>query len=198
MTHLYCDAEFRKEVIDRTFQNHADSDEYYKPYDGYEYEESCIFAAAYRKGIPVCIHASLGTDIVDQHASFDGELKGAASGIDFLIFTEHMCSLTEGGVVLNIGTAIMGPEVLLKAVSMATNVGNKPNGLWTGVFDIRPFSFDDDVRDESKHYYYLRDQKSVATRIPKVFGGNGFYFEGLHETTLSSLYQFIMRELGVE
>jgi len=72
---------------------------------------------------------------------------------------------------------VMGPEVLLKAVSMAANTGRKPCGLWTGDFDVRPFVFDDVVRDEGRYYYYLRDQKSIATRIPKVFGGVGFYFQ---------------------
>jgi len=196
MGRLFCDAEFRKAVIDRTFQNHKDTGEYFKPYDGFPYADSCVLAAAYRKGIPVCVHTMMGTDIIDQHASYDGEVKGATSGADFLVFAEHMCNFTEGGVILNIGTAIMGPEVVLKAVSMAANVGKTPNRLWTGVFDIRPFVFDDETRDEGRYYYYLRDQKSMATRIPKVFGGVGFYFEGMHRDTLSPLYQYIMRELG--
>lgn len=198
MGRLYEDAEFRKQVIDRTFAGHQDTGEYFKPYEGFPHADSCVFAAAYRKGIPVCVHASLGTDIIDQHDSFDPAAKGAASGADFLIFTDQMCKLTEGGVVLNIGTAIMGPEVLLKAISMAANRGFKPDGLWTGDFDVRAFTFDDDVRDESQAYYYLRDQKSIATRIPKVFGGVGFYFQGLHGDTLPPLYQYIMRELGVD
>lgn len=78
---------------------------------------------------------------------------------------------------------------------MAANVGCKPDGLWAGDFDVRPFTFDDDVRDEGEAYYYLRDQKSVATRIPKVFGGVGFYFQGLHADTLPPLYQYIVRGL---
>lgn len=195
MGRLYCDADFRMKVIDRTFETHEDTGEYYKPYDGFPYVEHCVFAAAHEKGIPACVHASLGTDIIDQHKSFDGEVKGAASGADFLIFAEEISRFTEGGVVLNVGTAIMGPEVLLKAASMAANVGKKPDGLWTGDFDVRPFVFDDELRDEGEYYYYLRDQKSIATRIPRVFGGTGFYFEGLHSETLPPLYQYIMREL---
>jgi hypothetical protein len=155
--------------------------------------DSCVFAAAYRKAIPVCVHASLGTDIIDQHPSYDGEAKGAVSGVDFLAFAQEMCRFTAGGVVLNIGTAVMGPEVLLKAVSMAANVGCHPDGLWAGDFDVRPFTFDDRVGDEAQAYYYLRDQKPVATRIPKIFGGVGFYFEGLHRETLPPLYQMIVR-----
>ena len=196
MGRLYCDADFRKQVIDRTFANHPDTGEYLKPYDGFAHDASCVFAAAFRKGVPVCVHGSLGTDIIDQHDSFNPAAKGATSGADFLIFADQMCRFTAGGVVLNIGTAIMGPEVLLKAVSMAANCGCKPEGLWTGDFDVRPFVFDDEARDEDQWYYYLRDQKSIATRIPKVFGGNGFYFQGLHGDTLAPLYQYIMRELG--
>lgn len=196
MGRLLCDAGFRRAVIDRALAGRSDTGEYLKPCDGFPYVDECVFARAYRKGIPICVHASLGTDIIDQHPSFDPAAKGAASGIDFLVFTEQMCRFTRGGVVLNIGTAIMGPEVLLKAVSMAANTGHRPDGLWTGDFDVRPFTFDDDVRDESAAYYYLRDQKSIATRIPKVFGGVGFYFEGLHAETLAPLYQLIVRELG--
>jgi hypothetical protein len=196
MGRLYCDAAFRKDVIDRVFKDYPDTGDYFKPYDGFKYADSCVFAAAYKKGIPACVHAMLGTDIIDQQPSFDGAAKGAASGTDFLVFTEEICKFTGGGVVLNVGTAIMGPEVLLKAVSMAANVGKKPNGLWTADFDVRPFVFDDDKRDESLYYYYLRDQKSVATRIPKVFGGVGFYFQSLHQDTLPPLYQLIIREMG--
>lgn len=195
MGRLYCDEPFRKEVIDRTFKDHEDTGEYYKPYDGFEYADACVFAAAYKKGIPITVHTMMGTDIIDQHASYNGEIKGATSGADFLIFTEEMSRFTEGGVILNIGTAIMGPEVILKAVSMAANIGKKPDGLWTGDFDIRPFVFDDEARDEDKYYYYMRDQKSIATRIPKVFGGVGYYFEGLHKNTLSPLYQYILKAL---
>lgn len=198
MGRLYCDAEFREQVINRAFEHHEDTGQYLKPYEGFPHADSCVFAAAYKKGIPVCVHASLGTDITDQHPSFNPAAKGRASGADFLVFAEEMCKFTSGGVILNIGTAIMGPEVILKAVSMAANIGCKPDGLWAADFDIRPFVFDDEVRDESKAYYYLRDQKSVATRIPKVFGGVGFYFEGLHAETLPPLYQYIMRSLGVD
>jgi len=198
MGRLYCDADFRRRVIDRALTGRGDTDQYYKPYDGFPHADCCVFAAAYQMGIPICVHASPGADIIDQHDSFDPAAKGGTSGVDFLVFAEHMCRFTEGGVVLNIGTAVMGPEVLLKAVSMAANTARAPRGLWTGDFDVRPFVFDDEVRDESQAYYYLRDQKSVATRIPKVFGGVGFYFQGLHAATLPPLYQYICRELGVE
>ena len=196
MGRLYCDAGFRRQVIDAALAGREDAGEYFKPYDGFPHADSCVFAAAYRRGIPACVHASPGADIIDQHPSFSPEAKGATSGFDFLVFAEAMRTFAEGGVVLNIGTAVMGPEVVLKAVSMAANVGCPPAGIRIADFDIRPFAFDDDVRDESQPYYYLRDQKSLATRVPKVFDGVGYYFQGLHEATLPPLYQYIVRELG--
>jgi len=195
MGRLFCDAEFRGQVIDRTFERHEDTGEYFKPYDGFPHVDSCVFAAAYRKGIPVCVHAAPGQDIIDQHPSFNGAAKGAASGADFLVFAREMCRFTDGGVILNIGTAVMGPEVVLKAASMAANVGSAPNGICIADFDVRPFVFDDDVGDESQPYYYLRDQKSLATRVPKVFNGVGYYFQGLHQKTLPAFYQHVIREL---
>lgn len=195
MGRLFCDKAFRREVMDRVFKAHTDTGAYLKPHEGFPYADSCVFAAAWEKGIPACVHAMMGTDIIDQHASFDGETKGALSGADFLVFTEEICRCTGGGVVLNLGTAIMGPEVVLKAVSMAANTGRKPDGLWTGDFDVRPFVFDDTVRDEGRYYYYFRDQKSIATRIPKVFGGTGFYFQGLHSETLEPFYQLVLKAL---
>jgi hypothetical protein len=195
MGRLFCDEGFRKEVIDGVFETHTDTGEYYKPYEGLPHSDTCIFAQAYAKGIPACVHAMLGADIIDQHDSFDGEVKGALSGADFLIFAEEVCKCTTGGVILNVGTAVMGPEVVLKAVSMAANTGRKPDGLWTADFDVRPFVFNDLVRDEEQYYYYFRDQKSIATRIPKVFGGVGFYFQGLHRDTVGPLYQYILKAL---
>ncbi len=195
MGRLYCDGEFRKAVLDRVFEICPDTGDYLKPYDGFPYADSCIFAAAHQKGIPICVHATFGTDIIDQHPTADAPAKGTATGWDFLVFTREMERFTDGGVILNIGTAIMGPEVVLKALSMVANVGKKPEGLWTGDFDIRPFVFDDQTRDENKYYYYLRDQKSIATRIPKVFGGNGYYFQGIHHDTLIPLYQYILQGL---
>jgi hypothetical protein len=195
MGRLYADAEFRKTVLDRVFADYPDTGDYLKPYDGFPYADSCVYAAAWEHRIPICVHASLGFDIIDQLPSFDGQAKGATSGVDFQIFTNEMCKFARGGVILTFGSAVMAPEVTLKAVSMAANVGARPDGLWTADFDVRPFVFDDDARDESHYYYYLRDQKSLATRIPKVFGGVGFYFQGLHAQTVSAFYQFILSAL---
>jgi len=194
---LYCDEQFRKSVLDAVFSTVVPPEgKVLKPYDGFEYVDYSVTATAYRQEIPFTVHVGIGADILGQHYNFDGEAKGGTSGRDFLIFTEMITKLTEGGVILNVGTAVTGPEVLLKAVSMAANTGKAPNRITVADFDIRPFVFDDNVCDESKYYYYLRDQKSVATRIPKVFGGKGYYFEGDHAATLTTVYQYFRKHLG--
>lgn len=142
----------------------------------------------YEQGVPVTVHATLGTDITDQHPNFDGSAKGGCSGRDFAIFVAEVLRLTQGGVVLNVGSAVTGPEVLLKAVSMAANVGKVPSGITTADFDIRPVHFEH-MSDESRHSYYYRDAKSVVTRIPQAFGGKGHYIQGLFSDTIPALYQ---------
>jgi len=194
---LFCDEAFREDVLSAALGGIADASPYFTPHEGFPYASTCLFSRATELGVPVTIHAMIGTDITDQHPSFEGEVKGGASARDFLIYTEEIGRLTEGGVVLNVGTAVMGPEVLLKAVSMVVNQGRPPQGIVTGDFDIRPFAFDDAAKDEGQYYYYLRDQKTIATRLPRVFGGTGYYLEGDQMHTVPAFYQLLMRALGV-
>lgn len=193
---IFTDREFRGQVLAAALDGVADPARYYIPYDGFPHLSTCLFARAVDLGVPVTVHAMIGTDITDQHPSFDGEAKGGTSARDFLIYTEEVGRLGGGGVVLNVGTAVMGPEVLLKAVSMVTNQGRPPRGIVTADFDIRPFAFDDRARDEGEYYYYLRDQKTIATRLPRVFGGAGYYVEGDQRITVPAFYQLLMQELG--
>jgi hypothetical protein len=138
--------------------------------------------------------------VIDQHPSFDGRAKGGCSGRDFLIYTNEIAGLTDGGVVLNIGSAVTGPEVLLKAVSIAANTGSVQNGIFTADFDLR----DRDpaaMSDESSQGYYFRDQKSVVTRIPESFAGKGFYIQGNQKQTFPLLYKKtiqLSQQKGVE
>jgi len=198
MGRLFTDDAFRRRVLAAALEGVSDASQYYAPYDGFPYVETCLYARAAELGVPVAVPAMIGTDITDQHPSFDGAAKGATSARDFLIYTEEIAHLAHGGVVLNVGTAVMGPEVLLKAVSMVTNRDRPPKGIVTGDFDIRPFVFDDTIKDEGQYYYYLRDQKTIATRLPRVFGGTGYYIEGDQVDTIPAFYQLLMRELGVE
>jgi len=100
--------------------------------------------------------------------------------------------MTCGGVVLNVGSAVTGPEVLLKAVSMASNAGKPPNNLITADFDLR--ARQPQNTDESREGYYYRDQKSVVIRIPASFHGKGYYIQGNQKTTIPLLYQKIVEQ----
>ncbi len=148
--------------------------------------ELSTIAAAYKKGIPVTVHATMGTDIIDQHPNFDGEAKGGCSGRDFGVFAAYTTELA-GGVVLNIGSAVTMPEVLLKAVSMAANVGRPPTGMLTADFDLRPADPAKES-DPSTPDYYFRDIKSVVVRIPRAFGGHGHYIQGNFLETIPQLW----------
>jgi len=153
----------------------------------FAHPEVSVLARAYKCGVPVTILAGIGTDVIDQHESFDGAAKGGASGRDFLIYTAEAARLA-GGVVLNIGSAVTGPEVLLKAISMAANTGSPPTALTTADFDIRPRCAEH-MSDEGRYGYYYRDQKSIVTRVPEAFGGKGFYVEGNQIKTFPALYR---------
>jgi len=183
---VMCDAHFRKKVLKSVLRE--GSPEIFK------YLDKSVLAVAYQHNIPVTIHVAIGTDVLDEHPSFDGEARGGTSGRDFLIFVNEVTKLNEGGVVLNVGSAVIGPEVLLKAVSMAANIGYPPKDIITADFDLRPFK-SENMNNEEAYHYYFRDQKSVLTRIPKSFGGKGFYIQGNQKITLPVLYQYIVQYL---
>jgi hypothetical protein len=175
-----CDEDFRREVI-------ASAAEGDLP-DTFAHPEVSLIAACYEHNVPFTVHVGIGTDVVDQHPSFDGKAKGGCSGRDFLIYTDEIAKLTDGGVVLNIGSAVTGPEVLLKAVSIAANTGSIPNGILTADFDLREHE-PRAMGDESSQGYYYRDQKSIVTRIPQSFAGKGFYIQGNQKQTFPLLYK---------
>jgi hypothetical protein len=156
----------------------------------FPYRVHSLFYNAYRLGIPFTIHATIGTDIVDQHPGASAEAKGYASGIDFSIFTEMATRLQEGGVILNVGGAVTQPEVLLKAVSMAANVGKAPKGILTAVFDLFDTNLED-IRNEEKAGYYRRDIKSTVVRIPAAFEGRGLYIQGNQKETFTAFYRHL-------
>jgi len=161
----------------------------------FKYKDFSVLSTGYRLNIPVTIHATIGNDVIDQHSNFDGEAKGGTSGRDFLIFSESMKKLVDGGLILNIGSAIIGPELLLKALSITSNLGYKANGIVTADFDIRPADLTK-MKSEDTFYYYFRDQKSIVTRIPQSFGGKGYYICGNHLFTLKKFYQILTTKFG--
>ena len=183
---VICDEDFRKQVLARVGKDNSPQ--------SFGYPQVSVLAACYESDIAFTVHVGIGTDVIDQHPSFDGEAKGGCSGRDFLIYAHEITKLTNGGVLLNIGSAVTGPEVLLKAVSMAANTGQVANNIITADFDLRDYNAGA-MSDESCPGYYFRDQKSIVTRIPQAFAGKGFYIQGNQKQTFPLLYKKIMAKL---
>lgn len=161
----------------------------------YPYRELSVLAAAYRLSVPVTVHAGIGYDILHEHPNCDGAALGAASYRDFLIFAQAVTRL-ESGVLLNFGSAIMGPEVYLKALAMARNVAHQERrtirGFTTGVFDVVPIH--GDFRRElpkSDPGYYFRPHKTILVRTVAE-GGESFYVQGNHRATLPALRRAVL------
>jgi len=95
-----------------------------------------ILAKCYELGVPVTVHAAIGTDIIHQQATMDGAATGELSYRDFKVFVNSIKDLINGGVVLNFGSAVIMPEVFLKALTVARNLGYKAKGFSTANFDM--------------------------------------------------------------
>lgn len=161
----------------------------------FPHKDLSVFAAAYRLNIPVTVHVGIGYDILHEHPNCDGASLGAASYRDFLIFARTVEKL-EGGVMLSFGSAIMAPEVYLKALAMARNAahqqGRQIRNFATAVFDIVPIL--GDHRKElakSDPGYYFRPHKTILVRTV-ADGGESFYFRGDHRATLPALRRAIL------
>lgn len=160
----------------------------------FPHREVSVFAAGYRLGVPVTSHVCIGQDIIHQHPNFDAAATGLTSYRDFLIFAESVSNL-EGGVFLNFGSAVMGPEVYLKALSMARNAavqdGRQIADFCTAVFDLIPMSGDfHDEPPKSDPRYYYRPWKTILVRTVKD-GGRSYYIQGHHRDTLRTLWKAI-------
>ena len=154
-----------------------------------------IFAAAFRLSIPATVHVGIGYDIIHEHPNCDGGALGAASYRDFLIFTKSVEGL-EGGIMLDFGSAIMGPEVYLKALAMARNVahqqGRAIKHFTTAVFDLVPIQ--GDIHHElpkTDPGYYFRPHKTILVRTV-ADGGDSFYFCGDHRATVPALRRALL------
>ncbi len=161
----------------------------------FPHRETSVLAAGYRLGVPVTIHVCVGQDIVHEHPNFDGAAAGATSYTDFLIYAETVRKL-EGGVFLNIGSAVMGPEVYLKALAMARNIahqhGEQICHFTTAVFDLPELG--DDLEHEAPKNdprYYFRPFKTILVRTV-ADGGKSFYVQGDHKATVPALYDQIV------
>ena len=162
----------------------------------FPYEDKSVLAAGYRLHVPVTVHVGIGNDIVHEHPNCDGASIGKASYVDFLIYAQSVTNL-EGGVFLNFGSAVAGPEVYLKALAMARNVakqeGRTITDFTTAVFDVQPLGSNDISHEPEKNnpHYYFRPWKTILARTV-ADGGRSFYVEGDHRATLGHLTRKIL------
>ncbi len=159
--------------------------------ENFPYKDISILAAAYRMGIPVTVHVGIGYDIIHEMPNCDGAALGAASYRDFLIFARVIENL-EGGTALNFGSAVMGPEVYLKALAMARNVaaqeGREIRRFTSVVCDLAPLPPDYSSEPcKENSLYYFRPWKTILVRTV-ADGGESFYIRGSHNDTIPQLW----------
>ena len=138
-----------------------------------------IMATGAELNAPVTVHIAIGTDIIHQHPTTRGDVLGEASYRDFQTFAA-VCAQLEGGVVLNVGSAVIMPEVFLKALTIARNLGHKVERFTTATFDM------------VRHY---RPSENVQRR-PTAMGGKGVYIVGHHELNLPLLFAAVKEALA--
>lgn len=138
-----------------------------------------ILATGVNLGIPVTVHVAIGTDIIHMHPSADGGAIGQTTFTDFRLFTSVVADLGNGGVYLNIGSAVLLPEVFLKALTIARNLGRHVTNFTTVNLDM------------IQHY---RPAQSVVRR-PTLDGGKGYSLSGHHELMIPLLAQAVLEQL---
>ncbi|MBN2325870.1 MAG: hypothetical protein JXR73_01860 [Candidatus Omnitrophica bacterium] len=138
----------------------------------FEYKELSLFASAYERNIPLTVHVAVGTDVIHHHPESSGEALGKTSLADFHRFCETASTIGDGGVVLNIGSNVILPEVFLKALTVARNLCGPIHNFTTANFDM------------IQHY---RPITNVVKR-PTLGGGVGYTFTGHHEIMLPLLF----------
>lgn len=139
-----------------------------------------LLATCFENDIPATVHVAVGTDIIHQHPTCDGALLGQATFTDFRLFTAVVSTLGDGGVYLNIGSAVIMPEVFLKALSVAQNMGFHVDNFTTANFDM------------TQHY---RPLQNVVKR-PTSGVSRGLTITGHHEIMLPLLAAGILDRIG--
>lgn len=157
----------------------------------YPYSDTSLFAAASRLDIPFTVHVGIGLDIVHEHPNCDGAAWGQASYADFLYYTAILDQV-EGGVVMNFGSAIMAPEVYLKALAMVRNVaaqeGREVRHFTTLVCDLKTLPEDVAVEaPKGSADYYFRPWKTMLVRTVDD-GGESFYVRAGHAESVPQLW----------
>ncbi len=144
----------------------------------FQNNDQSLLATARQLEIPVTVHVAIGTDIIHIHPDADGAAIGKTSHLDFRLFSSLVAEM-EQGVYLNIGSAVLLPEVFLKAITVVRNLGHTVNNITTANFDF------------IRHY---RPAVNVVQR-PTLSGGRGFNFTGHHELMIPLLAAAILDEL---
>ncbi|HEY7396258.1 MAG TPA: hypothetical protein VH559_15490 [Gemmatimonadaceae bacterium] len=142
--------------------------------------ELSILLQAHRVGVPVTVHAALGAEIIHQHPAASGAAIGDTSHRDFRRLAASLSDLDDGGVVLNLGSAVIMPEVFLKALTIARNLG-----------DGRPRNFVSVDLDMQRHY---RPRMNVVQR-PTLESGKGYELTGHHEIMVPLLFWAVIDRL---
>jgi deoxyhypusine synthase len=144
-----------------------------------QFKEKSIFANAYKRGIPATVHVAIGTDIIHMHPEADGSAIGEGSFRDFRLFTSVVSDL-DGGVYINLGSAVIMPEVFLKALTIARNLGKKVENITTVNMDF------------IQHY---RPGENVLRR-PTRGKGACYALTGHHEIMFPLLAAAIVEAIG--
>lgn len=163
----------------------------------FPHKDASLFAAAYRLGVPATVHVGIGYDIVYEQPNCDGAAWGETSYRDFLIFT-HAISRLERGAFLSFGSAVMAPEVYLKALAMARNVahqsGTQIRDFVTLACDLIPIAGDPRRQaPKSDPQYYYRPYKTILVRTI-ADGGESHYVCGDHRHTLPALRSLLLAD----
>ncbi len=141
--------------------------------------EYSLLHAAYIARVPVTVHVTIGADIIHLHPQADGAAIGAATHRDFRLITSLVTALDGGGVYLNLGSAVTLPEVFLKAVTVARNLGYSLRDFTTANFDF------------IQHYRPLTN----VVRRPVANGvGRGYSITGHHELMIPLLAAAIINQ----
>jgi hypothetical protein len=139
-----------------------------------------ILAAAYRVNIPVTVHVAIGADIIHQHPLADGAAIGEGTMADFKKLVKLVGSLGGGGVVVNFGSAVILPEVFLKAINLARNLGRPVKGFTAANFDM---------------YTHYRPTQNILLRPTQKGFGKAYNIIGHHEIMMPLLYQAVIERL---
>ena len=144
-----------------------------------EHAEASVLLQAWRKRIPVTVHVAVGTDTPHTHPAVNPEVLGSATHIDFRLFCSLVAALNDGGVYINAGSAVIMPEVFLKAVATVRNLG----------FELRNFTTVN--LDFLQHY---RPRVNVVERPHAGSGGRGYSLTGHHEIMIPLLAALLIEK----